>query len=506
MLFVGDKLKLIPSSISGQNRHLVTQEYVALESQVKCQIVSKNQQSKKVLGAMKRLNSTVPVWEVNSAHLFFRHPIISESFIDCPSLEPLHMVLERLKSSRQSLLGFKKISDRGLVDISFENIDTMSKTHILVPSNFMIHLRNYIDEREDNGQELCWRLPDKDIIIYLNRKRRRLDKSASCHVLPQTSGVQESERDAYIPKHTRPRISDIKMLEPEGSIQKGIQASTYVCETNVNFTDKVDSTRSQNCESLSNLVFDFHSDKCEVDAGAAKGKGILGSDSSLYQESLQMSCNSVATTPSSEKSEETELFSEGCLVEGNDRFQGVASSKFNSKGGQLSRTHVPSSVKSLHMKFPKNFNLPSKEELVKKFSVVGSVDSSKTRVFFYCGSAQVCFLEEGVAVAAYKYAKRKALFGMAKVQFWLDPFEHKRRGFECSAHVPSLKSCLKNSNTLRKESRKKERRVRFECCAHVPPLASKQTGPPLKSCLKNSSTLGKDSRKKKRRVRFTIVT
>ncbi|BAT92832.1 hypothetical protein VIGAN_07167600 [Vigna angularis var. angularis] len=506
----GDKLKLIPSSILGQKRHLVTQESVALESLVKCQIVSKNQQSKKVLGAMKRLISTVPVWEVKSAQLFFnRHPIISESFIDCPSLEPLYMLLERLKSSRQSLLGFKKISDRGLVDISFENIDTMSKTHILVPSNFMIHLRNYIDEREDNGQELCWRLPDKDIIVYLNRKRRRLDKSASCHVLPQTSGVQESERDAYILKHTRPRISDIKMPEPEGSIQKGIQASTYVCETNVNFTDKarkVDSTRSQNCESLSNLAFDFHSDNCEVDAGAAKGKGILGSDSSLYQESLQMSCNSVTTTPSSEKSEGTELFSEGCLVEGKDRFQGVASSKFNSKAGQLSRTHVPSCCKSLHMKFPKNFNLPSKEELLKKFSVVGSVDSSKTRVFFYCGSAEVCFLQEGVAVAAYKYAKRKALFGTAKVQFWLDPFEPKRRGFQRSAHVPLLKSCLKKSNTLRKESRKKERRVRFECCAHVPPLASKQTGPPLKSCLKNSSTLGKDSRKKQRRVRFTIVT
>ncbi|KAK7334544.1 hypothetical protein VNO80_26303 [Phaseolus coccineus] len=556
----GDNAKLIPSSVLGQKMHLVTQG--ALESQEKCQIVSKNQQSKKVIGAIKRLNSMVPIWEGNSAQLFKNGDlIISESFMVCPSLDPLYMVLESLKSSRHSLLGFKKISDRGLVDICFENFSTMSKTHILVPSNFMIHLRNFIDKIEDNVQELCWRLPDKEIIISFNRKRRRLDKSASCHFFPQISGVQESERDAYIPKHTRPRISDIKILEPEGSIQKGNEASTYVCEDNMNLTgndkvqkvdskrsqncellsnlvfgfhsdkcevdasererdayipkhtrprisdikmlepegsikkgneastyvcednmnftgndkvQKVDSKRSQNCELLSNLVSGFHSDKCEVDASAAKGKGMLGSDSSVYQESQQMSCISVTTTPRSEKFAGTELFSEGCLVEGKNHIQGVAScSIFNSKVGKSSKTHVPSS-KSLHMKFPRNFNLPSKEQLVKKFSVFGSVDSSRTRVFCYRGSAQVCFLQEADTVVAYKYAKRKALFGTAEVQFWLDPFEHKRRGFECSTHVP--------------------------------PLASKQTGPPLKSCLKKANTLRKENRKKKRRVRFTIET
>jgi len=481
MLFIGDNVKLIPRSILGQKMHLVTQESVALESQEKCQIVSKNQESKKVIGAIKRFNSTVAVWEGNSSHLFKNEDlIISGSFMECPSLDPVYMVLQSLKSSRQRLLGFKEISGRGLVDICFENFSTMSKTHISVPSNFMIHLRNYIiDKIEDNVQELCWRLPDKEIIIYLNRKRRRLDKSASCHVFPQISGVQESERDAYIPKHTRPRISDIKMLEPEGGIQKDNEASMYVSETNMNFTDKVqkvDSKISQNCESLSNLVFGFHSDKCEVDASAAKGKGVVGSDASVYQESLQMSCNSVTTTSRSEKFAETELFSEGCLVEGKDGFLGVASpTTCKSKVGKLSKTHAPSSSsKSLYMKFPKNFNLPSEEQLVKKFSVFGSVDSSRTRVFCYGGSAQVCFLQEADAVVAHKYAKRKkALFGMAKVQFWLDPFEH-RRGSECSAHVP--------------------------------PLASKQTGPPLKSCLKNSNTSRKESRKKKRRVRFTIVT
>ncbi|CAJ1958683.1 unnamed protein product [Sphenostylis stenocarpa] len=468
----GDKVKLISSSILGQKKHLVTQESIFLEPVEKCQIISINEESNKAIGAVKRLNLMVPVWEGNSAHLFKnKQLIISESFMDCPSLDPLYMVLESLKSSRQSLLGFKNISDLGLVDFCFVNFSTMSKTHILVPSDLMIHLRNYIDQREDNVVELCWRLPDKET-IDLNRKRRRLDKSAS---YLQISGVEESERDAYIPKRTRPRISHIKMLEPEGSIQKDNQASTYVCETSMNFTDKVQkvySKRSQNCESLSNSVFVFHSDK--VDASAAKIEGMLGSDSSVYQESLQMICSSVATTPRSKKSTRTELLSEGCLVERKDRIQGVAScSIFNSKVEQLSGTHVPAS-KSLYMKFPKNFYLPSNEKLVKKFSVFGSVDSSRTRVFCYAGSAQVVFLQEADAVVAYKYAKRKALFGKAPVHFWLDPSEHKRRGFRCSPHVP--------------------------------PSASKPTGPPLKSCLKNSNTSTKEHRKKKRRVRFTIET
>jgi hypothetical protein len=122
------------------------------------------------------------------------------------------------------------------------------------------------------------------------------------------------------------------------------------------------------------------------------------------------------------------------------------------------------------MKFPKNFNLPSKEQLIKKFSVFGSVDSSNTRVSWYCGSAQVAFFEESDAVAAYQYAKRKIWFGEANIRFWLDPFEHKRRELkhlyptqpsESKLIGPPLKSCLKKSNSLKQENRKKDYRVRF---------------------------------------------
>ncbi|KAG5034820.1 hypothetical protein AAZX31_04G116700 [Glycine max] len=621
----GDNVKLLPSSSLSQKVHKVTQESVALESKEKCLIVSKNRETNITIGDIKRLNSTVPLWEGNSARLFEnKNLIISQNLVHSRAIDPLYMVRESLKSARQSFLGFKNISDQGIVDICFEDFSNMSRTHISVPSNFMIHLRNYIDKRKDNALGLCWRLPDKETIIYLNRrKRRRLDKSASCNDFPQISEVQESERCADISTHTTPSISDIKMLEPEGSIQKDHQASTYVCETSMNFTEefhKVDSKRIQSCESLSNLVHHFHSDKCEVDGSEAKAKGMLGSDSSVYQERLhmccnrdttplnskrsakyilkltrprisdikmleqegsiqkhhqastsicetsmnfidevqkadskrsqtcepvsnlvhpfhsdkcevdanaakvkgtlesdssvyqerlQMSCNSVTTPLKSKRSARTEISSGDCLVEGKDCYEGVAShSIFNSNVRQLSKTHVPFSPKALLMKFPKNFNLPSKEQLVKKFSVFGSVDSYRTRVFCYAGSAQVSFLQEADAVAAFKYAKKKALFGKANVRFWLDPFEHKRRGFNPSSKQTGqpLKSCLKNSNSLSKENRKKHHRVRFTISAPLPPSTSNQTGPPLKSCLKNSNSLSKENRKKNHRVRFTIET
>ncbi|KAL2337313.1 hypothetical protein Fmac_011759 [Flemingia macrophylla] len=456
----------------GQNMHSDTLESVDLEPKGKCQIICKNWEENMATGAIRRLNSTVPVWEGNFESLFRnKFVIISENLMHYPAFDPLYMVQASLKPVRQSLLGFKRISDQGIVDICFENCSTMSKTKISVPGNFVTHLNNYINKIEDHALGIDCRLMDSETIIYLNKKRRPLDKSPSCHVFPQIGGVQESESKTYISKHTRRRISPIKMLEAEGSIQKDNLASAYVFETTMNSSDqvhKVDLKRSQHCESLSN--------KCEVDARAAKVKGMVGSDSSVSQERRQMSCNSDTTPLKLKRSARIELSLRDSLVQkGKGWYQGVAScSVFNSKVGQLSKTNVPFSHKSLHMKFPKNFNLPSKEQLIKKFRVFGSVDSSRTRVFFYTGAAQVVFLHEVDAVAAYQYAKRKAWFGEANVRFWLDPYDQKRRGFKCSALVT--------------------------------PSASRQIGPPLKSCLKNSNSSRMENRKKHCRVRFTIET
>ncbi|XP_027344315.1 uncharacterized protein LOC113856614 [Abrus precatorius] len=458
-LKTGANVKLYPCSSFDQKTHSVTQESVALEHMGKCQIISKHVETRLPVVAKRRLKSTVPVLERNLFKNKFL--IISKNLKLPPALHPLHVVGE------------------GMVDICFGKHSMMSKTPISVPSNLKGHLSNCTNKRKDNALGRYCRLPDKETTIYLNNKKRRLHKAASCHVTPQIGRVQENEGNAYISKYTRPWVSTIRMLEPEGTIQKDNLADTCFSETNMNCTDevqKMDLRRGQQltiqqpftCKSSANLVLAFHSDNCEVDAGADKGKGLLGTNSSVYQERLQMSCDGDTAPLELKESTKIKLSCWDHLVEGKDCYQGVAScSIYNSKVGQQPKTHVPICSTSLYMKFPKNFNLPSKEQLIKKFRVFGSINSSKTRVSYYTGSAQLVFLEETDASVAYLYAKKRAWFGEGNVRFWLDPFEHKRRGFNCCAlmsskHIgPPLKSCLKKSNSSRQENRKKHRRVRF---------------------------------------------
>lgn len=135
-----------------------------------------------------------------------------------------------------------------------------------------------------------------------------------------------------------------------------------------------------------------------------------------------------------------------------------------SKVGKLSE--VQSGIvfsKTLHMKFPKGCNLPSEEELVKKFSPFGRIDPLCTKVYSYTGSARVVFLSQLDAVAAYQYAKRKKnIFSKQNVKFWLDPFDDKR-GYKRLLTSPdyNLKSCLKKSKQLGEEDKKSPRKVRF---------------------------------------------
>ncbi|XP_057451620.1 uncharacterized protein LOC130743406 isoform X2 [Lotus japonicus] len=486
---LGDNMKQHQCSSLGEKTRSVTQESVSLEPKEKCQIISKQGEKNMAIGAMKRLNSTVSVLEENSEHLFQNKLLIipeaptinekAELIMHSPSLGPFYLVGEFLKSARQSPLTFKNKPDQGIVDISFGNCSPMSKIRFSVSSNFMTHLSNYISNREDNAPGLCCRFSDIETVMYLNRKRRRLDKPTLCHVFPHQIGmVQESEGNAYNSKYTKPRISDIKMLEPEESIQKDTQACLRFCETNMNITDEVHNLtlqQSLTCESSSNLQLGLHPHTCKVGPGAAKVKYIFGFNSSDFRKRLQKSCFGDITPLKSQLSAREKLTSGDFLVKRKDSYPDYAPcSVFNSKAGHQSKTNVPFCSTSLHMKFPKNFNLPTKELLIRKFSIFGSVDYLKTRVSYYTGSAQVAFFQQGDAVAAYRYAKKKVLFSDANVRFWLDPFDHKRIGFE-----------------------------RFSL---MPPSSSKPTGPPLKSCLKKSNSLRQENKKKNQRVRFTIET
>ncbi|XP_031268519.1 uncharacterized protein LOC116126994 [Pistacia vera] len=134
------------------------------------------------------------------------------------------------------------------------------------------------------------------------------------------------------------------------------------------------------------------------------------------------------------------------------------------KQGKLSEVQSTTVLsKTLHMKFPKDYNLPSKEELVRKFSPFGRVDPLSTKVYSYTGSARVGFLNQLDAVAAYQYAKRKKnIFAKQNVKFWLDPFDDKR-GYKRLLTSPesNLKSCLKKSKQLEEEDKRSPRKVRF---------------------------------------------
>ncbi|KAK1318986.1 hypothetical protein QJS10_CPB04g00532 [Acorus calamus] len=71
---------------------------------------------------------------------------------------------------------------------------------------------------------------------------------------------------------------------------------------------------------------------------------------------------------------------------------------------QLGRNRSLGCSQSLHMKFPKDFTLPSKEDLVKKFGVFGPLEYRRTKVVF---------LDPHDAAAAYQFLKRKSVFGKA---------------------------------------------------------------------------------------------
>ncbi|XP_060964197.1 uncharacterized protein LOC115705951 isoform X5 [Cannabis sativa] len=122
------------------------------------------------------------------------------------------------------------------------------------------------------------------------------------------------------------------------------------------------------------------------------------------------------------------------------------------------------SSKSLFLKFYVDSNLPSKQELVKKYSPFGSVDYVNTKIFCSAGSAKVAFLNQSDAVVAYQHSKMKKLFpGQLYVRYWVDSFINTRGKTKLLTRKqlePKLKSCLRNSKSHGNED-KKRRKVRF---------------------------------------------
>ncbi|KAJ9179495.1 hypothetical protein P3X46_011277 [Hevea brasiliensis] len=135
---------------------------------------------------------------------------------------------------------------------------------------------------------------------------------------------------------------------------------------------------------------------------------------------------------------------------------------FKPQAAQQSTHDTIGNYQSLYMKFPKDFSLPSKKDLIRKFSRFGEVDSFRTKIYTRMGSALVVFLHQPDAVAAYQYAKRKKnIFGEPNILYWLDPYEKKTRLSKYVVPLPNIKSCLKKSDLHGREGKKCSKRVRF---------------------------------------------
>ncbi|CAN8321092.1 unnamed protein product [Cochlearia groenlandica] len=126
--------------------------------------------------------------------------------------------------------------------------------------------------------------------------------------------------------------------------------------------------------------------------------------------------------------------------------------------------------KCLRMKFlSRHGNHPSKSELLKRFSVFGKIDASRTDVNIGESSAKVVFLQSIDAVTAFQFARtKKFTLGRSKVRYWLDPFEQDNEvkqvpvSQNLQEHTPSPRSCLKEHGSVDKEERRRNLKVKFQ--------------------------------------------
>ncbi|KAL1208974.1 hypothetical protein V5N11_006502 [Cardamine amara subsp. amara] len=126
--------------------------------------------------------------------------------------------------------------------------------------------------------------------------------------------------------------------------------------------------------------------------------------------------------------------------------------------------------KCLRMKFlSMHGNLPSKSELLKRFSVFGKIDASRTDVNPEKSSGKVVFLQSIDAVTAYQFARSKKFsLGQSKVMYQLDPFEEDNEVNKVPASqksptpAPTPKSCLRNHGSVDKEEGKRNLKVKFK--------------------------------------------
>ncbi|XP_010461678.1 PREDICTED: uncharacterized protein LOC104742375 [Camelina sativa] len=120
--------------------------------------------------------------------------------------------------------------------------------------------------------------------------------------------------------------------------------------------------------------------------------------------------------------------------------------------------------KCLRMKFlSRHGDIPSKSEVLKRFSVFGKIDASRTDVSPEKSSAKVVFMQSIDAVTAYQFARTKKFrLGRCKVTYRLDAFEEDNEVNDVLLSQEAPKSCLKEHGSEDKEEGKRNLKVKFQ--------------------------------------------
>lgn len=339
----------------------------------------------------------------------------------CLALDSFCLEANRLNATKQNLFGFRSIlleiqNSGALISSPESNTCLLDFSHNIYDfsrfkdSPYLGKIIEISEDQEHNGKDSC------RSYVKLQEPDRSTRETCLYMKVDNCSGLLE-------PSATQLSISKIY----------GTTASDV---------EKVDDAATEVSLSESRLI----SDKSQMQASGDKGA------ISVESNGKAVSLN-VASEDRVEKIKKlNNSCSSGLLLNLHEGQQSKALARF-------------ADSKSLHMKFPKGYNLPSKEELVRKFRLFGPIDSLKTKIFNYTGSAQLVFFNQSDAMVAYQNAKRKKLLpGNPNVRYWLDPFESKRGGAKFMAVKPlepKPKSCLRNYDSLGTEGKRKHQKVRF---------------------------------------------
>ncbi|CAN6443270.1 unnamed protein product [Victoria cruziana] len=156
----------------------------------------------------------------------------------------------------------------------------------------------------------------------------------------------------------------------------------------------------------------------------------------------------------------------------------------------------------LHMKFPKNCELPSQDQLMKTFRRFGSIDCSKTKVFFYTGSGQVCFQRRADAEAAFNFAKGNVLFRQANIKFWISSLEKSMQSVQRNNCTDSVRKpkCAQSGNDDQNRHIDEQGLKDYDHINGVEPLPVSN----VRSCLRKLSRPGDGDRSISSKVTFSL--